>query len=246
MAKMYIGEQEVAPVVPQIIDKKKFGLSIDDFVGTVDSNGVLGPASNHEVVFNAVGVTEISVGLRYKFFYYTAGIRFLCPDLKKISGSSAIYAVCENATVKEVDLHNLEEINGPEACAKAFSGYSSSLTSTGLKKLKKISGAYACQNMFYAKRGLLATGLESVESITGNYVCSSMFTDCVGLTKEYFPNLVSVDNNAFGTASYNAIFGGCTNLVEIHFRADMQAQIEAMSAYGIKFGATNATIYFDL
>jgi hypothetical protein len=44
---------------------------------------------------------------------------------------------------------------------------------------------------------------------------------------------------------YNA-FQYCTGITEIHFRADAQATIEATSGYSDKFGATNATIYFDL
>lgn len=61
-----------------------------------------------------------------------------------------------------------------------------------------------------------------------------------------FPALVDVDSTAFGTAASSYIFRHRTTLEEIHFRADMQATIEAMSGYADKWGATNATIYFDL
>lgn len=72
------------------------------------------------------------------------------------------------------------------------------------------------------------------------------FYNCKKLTTISFPALTDVQTNIFGAASYNAAFSGCSELVEIHFRADMQATIEAMSQYANKWGATNATIYFDL
>jgi hypothetical protein len=41
-------------------------------------------------------------------------------------------------------------------------------------------------------------------------------------------------------------FSGCTGITELHFRSDAQTVIEAADSYSYKFGATNATIYFDL
>lgn len=37
-----------------------------------------------------------------------------------------------------------------------------------------------------------------------------------------------------------------TNVSEIHFRADAKSVIENQSNYSFKFGASDATIYFDL
>ena len=75
-----------------------------------------------------------------------------------------------------------------------------------------------------------------------DYVLFNAFSNCTGLTGSVnFPNLTSVGDNALNKAFYN-----CTGITEIHFRADAQATIEAQSTYSSKFGATNATIYFDL
>lgn len=67
-----------------------------------------------------------------------------------------------------------------------------------------------------------------------------------GIKKLYFPALVNATADAFGSLSSTAAFYTCTSITEIHFRADMQATVEAMKRYSSKFGASNATIYFDL
>ena len=41
-------------------------------------------------------------------------------------------------------------------------------------------------------------------------------------------------------------FNSCSSLTEIHFAAANQSKIEASSYYSSKWGADNATIYFDL
>jgi len=41
-------------------------------------------------------------------------------------------------------------------------------------------------------------------------------------------------------------FYDCSTLSAIHFAAANQATIEALSGYSSKFGASSATIYFDL
>ena len=76
----------------------------------------------------------------------------------------------------------------------------------------------------------------------------AMCSGAKNLTKAYFPSLVRLSNgtNTFGSSSTNSAFASCSNMTEIHFRSDMQAEIEALKRYSYKFGATNSTIYFDL
>lgn len=66
---------------------------------------------------------------------------------------------------------------------------------------------------------------------------SSVFRKNENLTSVSFAKATSVDSNAFE---------GCPALIEIHFAAINQSAIEALSGYSSKFGANNATIYFDL
>ena len=62
----------------------------------------------------------------------------------------------------------------------------------------------------------------------------------IAINKVYFPALTTIVGDALDGTFYQA------NVQEIHFRTDMQTTVEALPAYSQKFGAANATIYFDL
>ena len=85
----------------------------------------------------------------------------------------------------------------------------------------------------------------NLTEITNKYALREAFAQTTGCKRYFFPSLTSVTSDAFGSSPrltwYNA-----TDVEEIHFRADMQATIEAVTEYSSKFGATNCTIYFDL
>ena len=71
---------------------------------------------------------------------------------------------------------------------------------------------------------------------------SGCFGGCSWLTNISFPSLTTFGHkNAFINA-----FKDCKNLTEIHFRQDAQTSVESLDGYSTKWGATNATIYFDL
>ena len=63
------------------------------------------------------------------------------------------------------------------------------------------------------------------------------FSFCKSLTSIDLPNVTTVGESAFYY---------CDSLMEIHFAVKNKEAIEALSDYSNKFGATNATIYFDL
>ena len=68
------------------------------------------------------------------------------------------------------------------------------------------------------------------------------FYGCLGLSGSIsFPKLTTVG----GSGLYGA-FINCNNITALHFRSDAQSVIEESYGYNNKFGATNATIYFDL
>lgn len=77
------------------------------------------------------------------------------------------------------------------------------------------------------------------------------FRNCSGVSKFYFPKLITISPRPNASGTFNAhkyIFVNCTNLTEIHFGAANQAAIEATDGYATKWAAPNAncTIYFDL
>ena len=85
------------------------------------------------------------------------------------------------------------------------------------------------------------------------------FYDCSSLTSIDLPKVITVKSNAFSSCSSltsinlpkvttvgSYAFYDCRSLKEIHFAAKNKEAIEALSDYSNKFGATNATIYFDI
>ncbi len=85
---------------------------------------------------------------------------------------------------------------------------------------------------FISCRNLRNVSLPNCTGLWG----ASAFGYCTSLTKISLPACTHIQKTAFNKSS----------LTEIHFAAKSQATIEALDGYANKFGATNATIYFDL
>ena len=122
-----------------------------------------------------------------------------------------------------------------------FQGCTGITGSVSFPKLTSI-GTYGLYYAFSRCTGI--TGSVSFPKLTsiGIYGLMYAFQGCTGITGNVsFPELSSIS----GYGLYNT-FEGCSGITEIHFRADAQSTVEAASGYSSKFGATNATIYFDL
>ena len=96
------------------------------------------------------------------------------------------------------------------------------------------------QTCFGGCTSLTSVDLSALTTVS-NSGMSSCFGECTSLTTISFPSLTSVQ-----TYSFEDCFVDCTALTEIHFRADAQTAIEAMTGYADKWGASNASIIFDL
>jgi hypothetical protein len=174
---------------------------------------------------------------------------FSAPKLKTIGpyweAGQFQYTFSNNTKLTNVDLTSLEKIEGYFACSGMFSGCSK-LETILLPSLKTVGNLSSmggeCNTMFTSCSSLSTVDLSGLETILGKNACQGMFQYCKSLTSISFPSLTRIE----GTTPMNSMFSGCTNLLEIHFRADMQTTVEALSEYSNKFGATNATIYFDL
>lgn len=176
--------------------------------------------------------------------------------------------------LEDTELGNITEASSNQCFNRMFAGCTA-LKTTGLTNLKKIKIANACYGMFEDCTGLTDIGLDNLttittmagavsmfsgcsgleivrfkclESILGASTSNKMFQKCTGLKKVFFPMLQTITStNTFGNATAaNAMFYQCNAMEEIHFRIGTQTVIEGMTNYGTKFGATNATIYFDL
>lgn len=101
-----------------------------------------------------------------------------------------------------------------------------------------VNGMYrAFQNTPIVQGELTFTALTSIQDCGLQETFSG--TD-ISINKVYFPALTTIVGDALDGTFYQS------NVQEIHFRTDMQSTVEALPAYTQKFGATNATIYFDL
>lgn len=217
MGTLRLGNDVVVPsvVAKELVNKQKFGVSIDNFLGDVDSEGICSaPVKGFD--FIADGVKDVGNDALYYAFVYKSINSVLFPVLTMISGS--------------------------RACSYAFSNCSN-LTSVSFPALTTISGSSACNGMFGYCYGLTSVSFPELTTISGSNACNSMFLVCSKLSSVSFPALATVERSDCMPAN---MFQGCSKLTEIHFRADAQTTIEGQSGYASKFGATNATIYFDL
>lgn len=250
----------------------KYGVSLDNLLGDVDGT-LIRPEAPFDFV--ATGITSIEwKSLAYKFWSSLGCSSALFPDLITITGerscSNAFNSCYEIVTVSmpklesidgsyvaenmflssyfehDIDFPSLKTISGTYACANMFQ-YAHGATGVNMPALTTISGIAACRYMFASSPNIVYVNVPSLTTIDGSNACQYMFQGNTGLTRVDFPSLTTITNaNSLGTSSSNGMFAGCTGLLEIHFRADAQATIEGLSGYATKFGATNATIYFDL
>lgn len=145
-----------------------------------------------------------------------------------------------------VSFPELTTISGSEAFSNAFSN-NYALKSISFPELTTISGERAFLSAFSYCQYLTSVSFPKLTTI-GQYSMLSTFSGCNSLSRIDFPSLTSVQINSFqdSSDSWEKIFRDCSSLTEIHFRTDMANVIPNMYGYLDKWGASNATIYFDL
>ena len=203
------------------------------------------------------------IGGDYLFQYISASTPFVV-KMNSLTRCEGLYQAFKSSNIKEFYCDILESItctSSIESLSQAFY-QCSSFEKVSFAKLKKISGNYGLNYTFYYCNLLKEVNMPSLTSAS----FKSSFSHCSSLVGITFPLLSEMGNNwqyafeyctslktlsfpmltSFKFDSSSHTFSGCTALTEIHFRADMQATVEALSGYASKWGATNATIYFDL
>ena len=221
----------------------QFGLTAEQMLGTLDGEGNLTMPTLPSITFT--GLKSISgYSFYYKFYQRTfeTGATVSFPDLTNIStfGMHRCFSSCISLTSADLSALTTVGDNGLQYCLSSCH----SLTSVDLSALTTV-GRGGLASCFSSCISLTSVDLSALTTV-GDNGANTGFSGCVSLTNISFPSLTNVQTNSFGTGTYSYCFRDCTALTEIHFRADAQTAIEAMTGYADKFGATNATIYFDL
>ena len=220
----------------------QFGLTAEQMLGTVDGEGNLTLPTLPSITFT--GLKSIfGDGFYYKFAFRTfeTGSVVSFPDLTNVAQNSMPFCFYGSG-LRSIDFSALTAVGafGMDSC---FYGCAL-LSNVDFSALTTV-GAFGMDSCFYRCTSLSNVDFSALTTVDTNGV-KQCFYNCTSLANISFPSLTSIQTDSFGNASYNYCFNGCTALTEIHFRADMQATIEAMVGYADKWGATSSTIYFDL
>lgn len=197
-----------------------------------------------------VTISNNTQGLSYAFKQCQLLTSISFPLLETVSAQNTF-----NSTFSEnwmntnnllVSFPELTTISGEEAFGNTFDN-NYALKTISFPELTTISGNRGFYSTFSYCRYLTSVSLPKLATVGQNSMVGS-FAGCESLTRIDFPSLTSVQMNSFqdNEGSWEKIFRDCQNLTEIHFRADMANVIPTMIGYNDKWGAENATIYFDL
>lgn len=178
------------------------------------------------------------------------------PSLVEINGNYAAQGFATSGYyLRTVNLGALKSVTGNSACQSMFASCSSStrpdgtkgLESINLDSLEIVNGTSAMNNFLGSTTtadSFEELSFPALHTINGSSAFASFAIGISVKIKRFkFPMLTTISNDAFGNAT-TSVFS--VNTEEIHFREDMEETISAMPGYAKKWGATTATIYFDL
>lgn len=243
ISDVVVDNRVVTEVIEKEVEKIKYGVSIDNILGNVNENGWLYKPTT-PFVLDLAGVKRILFGAFYYKFYgdeNITGADFRTVEEIDSTGLQYAFYGCENLTYANFAV--LESINS--------SGLHSAFRDTGLTtlsfpalKIIRLAGFENGVRDCTALTSIYFSALETAEQGAFRYAFQG-----TALTSISFPALKNVNIGAFqqsATSTTSAAFRNVSTLTEIHFRADAKAAIEATYGYSSQWGATNATIYFDL
>lgn len=209
------------------------------------------------VEFSELTTASGSYALSYAFSTCTNLVTASFPVLTTVNSSYVFsYTFTGCTKLQSVDFSALTTLSSTSAMQYVCNGCTA-LTRVDFSSLKTIgptSGSSANYRQFYnaftSCTALTELRFPSLEAIYCNGTATShgTFANNANLKKLYFPKLSVIDktsayNNATGAKN---IFYSCTGITELHFASENQTAIQATAGYSTKWGASNATIYFDL
>lgn len=189
----------------------KWGLTIDNIIGKLDSNGTL-------------SMSDITLTF---------------DDATKIEGLATFQ---NNPNIVAINAPTITEIGRTDSTTNMLSAFidCERLKTIRFTNLKTILGNGFAQ-VFYGCQNLETVYLPKLEDIQDSGLAFA-FYGCKKLKRIDFPMLKTIHPQGFHIYT----FGDCTNLTQIHFRADMAEVVPTVDGYSTVWGADNATVYFDL
>jgi len=241
----------------EALETKKCGVVLDDVIGDLSSAGQLAlPNRSGTISFD--GVKSVAAyALTYKF-YRNAGLTGATfPDLTTISTSTALAYLFSTCThLASLSFPELTTVSGTTACQYLAYGCTA-LTSASFPKLATIgvtSNSVNNRHFYYGFNNcskLTEVHFPLLAHIYCNGTAANQGTFAYAFNKSvklYFPKLTTIGKGTSysnETAAKN-IFYSCSGITEIHFASANKTAIEGSAGYSTKWGATNATLYFDL
>lgn len=238
----------LANTINSISSSAKYGITVDNFLGDVDSNGLYKlPISG---TLNATGIKKVDdYGLACKFGGSAWGTtrvqgltHIIFPDLTYVGNGAMGYFYTYSTDLETISFPELVEI-GQCGMQNAFQ-WNYALKSASFPKLRILSGMYySLSNAFNYCQNLEYVNLNSLEQMTSQAL-SSAFSSCRKLQELSFPSL---NKNSFGnyTDQFNRMLSGVSECT-VHFPIRIKKTIENWSDVISGFGGTNTVILFDL
>lgn len=221
---------------------------------TVGNNGLQSCFARSEFVGNTdiafPGITAIDkIGAFSSTFTGTNITSLSFPNLESVTADNVFSSLTSGVdSLVSINFPKLKVVDAGSILSMC-SG--TGLTSVSFPALETITDNYKIGSTVTLTRtfdSCAALTSAAFPKLTSAASLAQMFSGCTSLTSVSFPSLIDVPVDAFNGASSTSPRPCFTDsgVTEIHFRADMQATIEAIDGYADKWGAPNATIYFSL
>lgn len=223
-------------VVVNVPDKTAFGLTAEQWGGTVDANGRIVYSGGSP---NFTGVREVANRALYAKFYYRRDLTTINMSTIQTITDFGCSDMFFSSSITSIDLSSLTSV-GQYGCDNMCQ-YCASLTSANLQSLSSV-GQGALSSMF-AGTGLTSMTFSSL-SVVGSTALSWCFWNTRSLTSLSFPALTSNSFGNYTNCFYSMLSGvtGCT----VHFPSNLQSVIGNWEDVLDGFGGTNTTVLFDL
>ena len=199
----------------------KFGVSIDNLLGSVDENGTynfgaLGGASVDKFVFDGSGIKKVGWAALHCVFTNNAGIsEALFPDLEEIEQYGFRYAFYGSA-ITRITFGKVRVINRDYALyymASLIRNTQTKLTELPIKNVEELSGQSVAEWAFRSAFDGNATGLYNLRIINGVHACYYMLGDNNFLEDIQLDSLESIS----GDSACQQMFRNCMPLKKAYF-----------------------------